>query len=102
MAEQRLVIEEVDDPAEIARFRAQEERARRNIEWLASHWPQLLPQARGRFVAVAGQEGFIGESVEDAVAKASATHPDDAGMIVQYVRPERGPRVYASRRPCAS
>jgi hypothetical protein len=96
MAEQRLVIEEVDDPAEVARFRAQDERARQNIEWLASHWPQLLPHAKGRFVAVAGQEGFIGESVEDAVAKASAAHPDDTGVIVQYVRPGRGPRIYAS------
>jgi hypothetical protein len=95
MHQPKFVIEEVNDPDEIARFRAQDERARRNETWLQSHWPELLPRVRGRFIAVAGQEAFIADSEEEAWAKAIAAHPEDDGVIAQYVRSERGPRLYA-------
>lgn len=93
--EPKFVIEEVTDPAEIARHKAQRERARRNRDWLQMHWSELLPDARGRFIAVAGQEAFIADSAEEAWSMAKAAHPDDDGAIDQYVRPERGPRIYA-------
>jgi hypothetical protein len=96
--EPRFIIEEVDDPVEIARFQAQDERARRNSKWLQAHWPDVLPHARGRFLAVAGQEAFIADTPEEAWAMAEAAHPDDDGLLVQYVRPEPGPRIYAHRR----
>lgn len=93
--EPKFVIEEVIDPATVARFQAQDERARQNEAWLQSHWFELLPRTRGRFIAVAGQEAFIADSQQEARAMATAAHPDDDGMIEQYVRPERGPRLYA-------
>ncbi|MGH2353042.1 MAG: hypothetical protein ACRDI2_02225 [Chloroflexota bacterium] len=98
MTESRFAVDEVVDPAEIARFRPQDERARRNSEWLESHWAEVLPRARGKFLAVAGQEAFIAESPEAAWALAEAAHPEDGGAFVQYIRPERGPRLYAHRR----
>ncbi|MGH2587026.1 MAG: hypothetical protein ACRDJE_19095, partial [Dehalococcoidia bacterium] len=70
----------------------------RNSDWLQAHWADVLPQARGRFLAVAGQEAFIADTVEDAWAMAMAAHPGDSGALLQYVRPERGPRIYADRR----
>jgi hypothetical protein len=91
----KFVIEEVTDPEEIARARAQREQAGRNSAWLQKHWPELLPAARGKFIAVAGQEAFIADSAEEAWAMAKAAHPDDDGAIDQHVRPERGPRIYA-------
>jgi hypothetical protein len=91
----KLVIEDVTDPGEIARARAQRERARRNSDWLRKHWPDLLPAARGKFIAVAGQEAFIADSLEAAWAMAKAAHPDDDGIIDQYVRPDPGPRISA-------
>lgn len=91
----KFVIEEVTDPDEIARHKAQRERARLNRDWLQTHWPDLLPQARGKFIAVAGQEAFIANSSEEAWQMARAAHPDDDGIVDQYVRPERGPRIYA-------
>jgi hypothetical protein len=97
MSQPRFSIEEVTDPTEIARHRAQDERARRNSDWLQAHWADVLPQARGRFLAVAGQEAFIADTPEEARAMARAAHPDDDGLIAQYVRPERGPRIYADR-----
>jgi hypothetical protein len=95
MQQPRFVIEEVADPDEIARFKAQDARARRNSDWLQAHWPELLPAARGKFIAVAGQEAFIAGTAEEAWAMAKAAHPDDDGAIDQYVRPERGPRIYS-------
>ena len=93
----KLELEEVTDPDEIARHRGVSEAGRRNSEWLASHWGDLLPDARGRFVAVAGQEAFIADTPEEAIALAQAAHPDDAGLVIQYVIPERGWRIYADR-----
>jgi len=94
----QFTIEEVNDPAEIARSHARNERARRNSDWLQSHWTELLPRARGKFLAVAGQEAFLADSSDEAWALATAAHPEDHGVIEQYVRPERGPRLYASCR----
>jgi hypothetical protein len=88
-----FVIEEVTDPEEIARFRALTEKARRNRDWLQGHWGDLLPQALGRFVAVAGQEAFIADTSLEAKAHAVAAHPEDQGVIVQYVSPRKGPRI---------
>ena len=91
----KFVIEEVNDPDAVARLLAQDERARRNEFWLQSHWSELLPSARGRFIAIAGQEAFIADTAEEARAMAKVAHPDDDGVIDQYVRPELGPRIYS-------
>jgi hypothetical protein len=98
MGEPRFIIEEVTDPDEIDHFRRQNERARRNSEWLQTHWPELVPRARGRHVAVAGQEAFIADTADEAYALATAAHPDDDGLLLKYVRVERGPRIYAHHR----
>jgi hypothetical protein len=100
LAEQgrRLVVEEVNDPAEVARFTAQYEQAERNRLWLEDHWPDLLPGALGKFVAVAGQEAFVADDPVAAREAAVAAHPQDRGVLVQFVRPEKGPRIYAARR----
>lgn len=92
-----MILEEVTDAANVERLRAQLERGRRNSEWLASHWHELLPGARGRFVAVAGQEAFVADTSDEAWTRAKAAHPDDDGAFVQYVFPTPGPRVYANR-----
>jgi hypothetical protein len=53
MAVPGFSIEEVSNPDDIARARAQDERHRRNSDWLQTHWAEVLPQARGKFLAVA-------------------------------------------------
>ena len=94
----KLTIEEVTDPAEVKRILAQHERGRRNSDWLQAHWPELMPQARGRHLAIAGQEAFIGDTPEEALAMARAAHPDDDGLLLKYVCAKQGPRIYANRR----
>jgi hypothetical protein len=95
--EPQLTMEEVNDQAETARCRDQDERAKGNSDWLQAHWTALLPQARGKFVAVAGQEAFIADSAGEAWRMARAAHPEDHGAISQYVFPGKGPRIYAHR-----
>jgi hypothetical protein len=92
-----VTMEEVHDPAELARSRAQHERHKRNSDWLAAHWSDLLPHARGKHIVVAGQEAFVAETSEEAWAKAKAAHPEDDGAFGQYVTTDRGPRIYAHR-----
>ena len=98
MSEPRFVIEEVTDPDEIARHQKVAEAGRRNSTWLEKHWAELLPGARGRFVAVAGQQAFVADSPDEAIAQAKAAHPDDLGVLIRYVIPERGWRIYAHQR----
>jgi hypothetical protein len=93
-----IVIEEVTDPEEIARHHRVAEAGRRNSAWLEAHWADLLPDARGKFVAVAGQEAFVADSPEEAIALAKEAHPDDPGRLIRYVIPEQGWRIYAHRR----
>jgi hypothetical protein len=92
-----LVIEEYS--ASSAATRAQHEQAQKNLDWLQNHWPDLLPRALGKFVAVAGQQAFIADSPVEARSLAVAAHPEDKGVLVQYVRPEKGPRIYGNSRP---
>jgi len=98
MFDANITIEEVTDPVEIARSKAQHEQAQRNSVWLQGHWADVLPQARGKFLVVAGQEAFIAETPAAAWALATAAHPEDRGALGQYVRPELGPRIYANFR----
>jgi hypothetical protein len=94
----RFVIEEVNDPAEAARCQTQMERFRRNRDWLQTHWADFLPQARGKILAIAGQEGFVADTPAEAWEWVARTHPEDDGAFVRYVRAAQGPRVYANRR----
>jgi hypothetical protein len=98
VVEPQFVIEEVTDPVAIGRSQAQFARFRRNSEWLQAHWSDLLPQAQGRFIAVAGQEAFVADTPQEAWAKARAAHPEDDGAFSQYVIPHPGPRIYAHCR----
>ena len=85
------------DPERLAQIHAQHQRAKRNSDWLQAHWGDVLPQARGRFLAVAGQEAFIADTHAQAWSMAKAAHPDDDGALSQYVPVARGPRIYANR-----
>jgi hypothetical protein len=97
MSEPRYVIEEVTDSEHTARIRAQLERFSRNSDWLAANWADVLPQARGRHIAVACQQAFIADTPEQALALAKAAHPDDDGLLLRYVPAQLGPRIYAHR-----
>jgi len=97
MDKPQFTIEEIDAEAR-APYRDQSERFRRNRDWLQTHWTHLLPQARGKFVAVAGQESFLADTPDEAWAWVAHAHPEDDGAFVRYVRVEQGPRIYYANR----
>jgi hypothetical protein len=92
-----ITIDEETDPAKIARIRENLEHFTRNSDWLAAHWPDVLPEARGKFIAVADQEPFLGNTLEEAWEWVRTSHPADKGPLVRYVRNGIGPRIYSPR-----
>jgi hypothetical protein len=88
--------------AVIARARAQRERADRNAAWLQTHAASIYSQHRGRHICIAGEELFVGDSAEDALALARAAHPEDDGRILRYIPRQKVARVYANPRRMVS
>ncbi len=95
--QQKLVVETVTDPNEIARSREQSEQYRKNSRWLQTHWEEILPAARGKFIVVADQEFFLADSPEEAWAWAEKQHPEDRGALVRYIFRKKGPKVNVGR-----
>lgn len=53
-------------------------------EWLSAHAQEIETQWRGKFIAVANRQLFIGESRDEAAAKAKIAFPD-SDPIVEYI-----------------
>ena len=92
-----FVVNEITDPQEIARHRAQDERHLRNLDWLQMHWNELSG-ARGRYVAVANQQSFVADTADAAWDWARLQHPHDDGAVVMLVPAGQGWRIYANCR----
>jgi hypothetical protein len=92
-----LAIEVSKDPDELERLRPQIAAYDRNSKWLQANIKELAKH-RGRFFCVAEAELFIADTSKDATAKARAKYPDALGLIVRYILPHIGPRIYAHCR----
>jgi hypothetical protein len=97
----KVEIYEITDPVEVAKAEAQHERFERNWDWLEAHASEVYSH-RGKFICIAGQDLFVGDSIQDVVARAKAAHPDDDGRLTRYIPKERGPRIYAYRGSVAN
>jgi hypothetical protein len=97
----QVTMEEVTDPARIAQARAQRQRFDRNWAWFEARAADIYQQHRGRFLAVAGQELFVGDTVQGVLAQARAVHPEDDGLFTRYIPRERMLRIYAHQRALA-
>jgi len=97
----KFTMEEISDPVLLAHCKASEEAYRRNEAWMEAHWEEIWPLARGKTLAIAGEQAFIGDTPDEALKKAWAAHPDDVGIVCRYVSPHTGPKIYALRRGLA-
>jgi hypothetical protein len=93
-----IIMEEVTDPAELARARAQQERFDRNAAWLQAHATEVYPLYRGKCICIAGEELFAADTPEAVLALATAAHPEDDGRFLRYIPREKVARIYAHRR----
>lgn len=91
----RIVVEEVTDPDELAKAHAQFERFDRNADWLQAHIPEVYSTHRGKCICVAGQELFVADTPCEVIALAKAAHPEDDGYLVRYIPLEKMARIYA-------
>jgi hypothetical protein len=101
MAEQQIpaiVMEEVTDPEELAKARAQDERFERNSAWLQAHIAEIYSCYRGKCICVAGEELFVADTPKEVIALANAAHPEDTGKLLRYIPKEKVARVYAYQR----
>lgn len=92
-----IEIIEVTDPQELAEARRRREQFDRNSEWLRHHIPEVhAPLNRGKVLCIAGQEAFFSDTVEEAVARATAAHPDDQGWFTRYIPRQKVTMIYAT------
>ena len=89
-----IVMEVDDDPtlcADLARRKAHYEQ---NWDWLESHASEVYSH-RGKYICIAGQELFVGDTVAQVRHASETAHPDDDGRFTRYIPLERMPRIYA-------
>jgi hypothetical protein len=101
MKQPSIDVEEVTDAVELANARVQDERFERNWAWFESHAAAIYAQHRGKCLCIAGQELFVADTPEKALALARAAHPEDDGRFTRYIPRERTYRIYAHQRRLA-
>lgn len=89
-----VVMEIETDPAVCADVARRMELFKRNLDWLDNHASEVYSN-RGRFICIAGQELFVGDTVQQVLEAAKAAHPHDDGRFTRYIPETRGPRIYA-------
>ena len=92
----QITMEEITDPEEIAKSQALRAQAERNSNWLQAHVPEIYGNYRGKYIVVAGEELFVGDTVQEAVALVKAAHPEDKGSITRYIPLKKMVRIYAN------
>jgi hypothetical protein len=97
-----IIMEEITDPAELARTRAQWERSDRNAAWLQAHAGEIYPRYRGKCICIAGEELFVADTPAQVLALARAAHPEDDGYFLHYIPREKAARIYADQRRVVS
>lgn len=90
-------MEIVSDPLELAEGNARFAQYKQNSDWLKAHADEVY-RHRGKFVCIAGQELFVGDTAAEAKEKASAAHPDDEGAFVRFIPLNNAAWIYAHRR----
>ena len=93
-----IIMEEVTDPVELASARARRQRFDRNAAWLHAHAAEVYPRHRGKCICIAGEELFVADTPEEALALATAAHPEDDGRFLRYIPRDKVARIYANQR----
>jgi hypothetical protein len=92
-----IIVEEVTDPVELQKARAQDERFERNWVWFEAHATEIYAAHRGKCICIAGEELFVADTPEEALAMAIAAHPDDDGRFTRLIPQEKMARVYVDQ-----
>ena len=85
----------VTDEAELREAQERHEQFKQNSDWLQANVPEVYSKHRGRFICIAGQELFVADTVQDAIAEATTAHPGDKGWFTRFIPLEKIARIYA-------
>ena len=91
-----IVMEEVTDPKALSQAQQQDARFARNFAWFQAHATEIFTSYRGKCICVAGEELFVADTPEQALALATAAHPEDDGSFLRYIPREKIDRIYAN------
>lgn len=86
---------DVTDAGELTKAQEQRRQFDRNSEWLQKNIAEIYAQHRGKCICIAGQEVFIADTANEAIAQATAAHPEDEGWFTRYIPKEKMARIYA-------
>jgi len=90
-----ITMEVVTDPEELAQARVQDERYDRNWSWFSAHAAEFYSRYRGKCLCIAGQELFVGDSIQEVLDLAQSAHPEDNGRFTRLIPLEKAFRIYA-------
>jgi len=97
-SENGIVMEEITNTKELVEAKLRRERFDRNSAWLHANASEIYPKYRGKFICIAGEELFVGDTVAEVITKAKSAHPEDNGRFVHYIPKEKVTRIYANQR----
>jgi hypothetical protein len=92
-----VVVEEITDAEESAKAKSRRESFDRNSAWLHANASEVYTKYRGKFICIAGEELFVGNTFAETITKAKSAHPEDDGKFVHYIPKEKVARIYANQ-----
>ena len=90
-----IQMQDVTDADQLAAAHKQRAQFDRNSDWLQRNIADIYARHRGKSICVAGQEVFVADSTKEAIAQATAAHPDDQGWFTRYIPKDKVARIYA-------
>ena len=78
--EAKLIGTQKVDKEELARFRAYQG----DVRWRSKHDAEICEKYKGKYIAVANQEIFVGDTPEEVFEKAQAKYPN-SDPHVEYI-----------------
>jgi hypothetical protein len=90
-----IVMEEVTDSEALVKARARRQRFDRNSAWLQAHVAEIYMRYRGKCICIAGEELFVADAPEEALALVTAAHPEDDGRFLRYIPREKLVYIHA-------
>ena len=94
----KIVLEEMTDPVELAKAAARRVQNDRNFAWFQTHAQEVYDNHQGKCICIAGEELFVGDTPREVFALATAAHPEDKGRFVLTIPKQKLRRIYAKQR----
>jgi hypothetical protein len=91
-----ITLEQNADSPSLAETQRQREQFARNAAWFQAHAAEIAAQNRGKCICVAGEELHVADTAHEALALATAAHPEDRGRFVHYIPKQQVSRIYAN------